>query len=140
MLSSCFVPIPVTLTRVLGTDTSFKLCNMWITDTFYCNKSLLSSTSRTNRVHLAPVMMFFTNDEETFKRFDVELISANSQLINLKNVRMKTEAAIFNRFQNVIYKLLQLCFMRHLQQGDEKVIDSYHQKSRNWAVPWRQST
>ena len=39
------------------------------------------------------------------------------------------EAAIFNGFQSVISKLLQLYCARHLQQRGEKAIDSCHQKS-----------
>ena len=39
------------------------------------------------------------------------------------------EAAIFNGFQSAICKLLQLYCARHLQQRDEKAIDSCHQKS-----------
>ena len=63
--------------RVLGIDTTFKLCNMWITDTSYCNKRLVSSRTRKNPVHLGAVMMHFSKDEGTFRRFCVELISAN---------------------------------------------------------------
>ena len=114
---------------VLGIDTTFKLCNMWITDTSYRNKLLLSSRTRKNPVHLGPVMMHFTKDEGTFRRFSVELISANPQLINLKKVGVDMEAAIFNGFQSVISKLLQLYCARHLRQRDEKAIDSCHQKS-----------
>ena len=73
--------------------------------------------------------MHFTKDEETFRRFRVELISANPQLINLKKVGVYMEAAIFNGFQRVICKLLQLYCARHSTERDEKAIDSCHQKS-----------
>ena len=73
--------------------------------------------------------MHFTKDEGTFRKFCVELISANPHLINLKKVGVDMEAAIFNGFQSVISKLLQLYCARHLRQRDEKAIDSCHQKS-----------
>ena len=114
---------------VPGIDTTFKMCNMWITDTSYRNKGLLSSRTIKNPVHLGPIMMHFTKDEGTFRKFCVELISANPHLINLKKVGVDMEAAIFNGFQSVISKLLQLYCARHLQQRDEKAIDSCHQKS-----------
>ena len=114
---------------VLGIDTTFKLCNMWITDTSYRNKQLLSSRTRKNPVHLGPTMMHFTKDEGTCRKICVELISANPQLINLKKVGVDIEDAIFNGFQSVICKLLQLYCARHLKQRDEKAIDSCHQKS-----------
>ena len=87
---------------VLGIDTTFKLCNMWITGTLYHNKRLLSSRTRKSLVHLIPVMMHFTKDEGTFSRFCVELISASPQLINLKKVGVDVEAAVFSGFQSVI--------------------------------------
>ena len=59
----------------------------------------------------------------------VEMISANLQQINLKKVGVDMEAAIFNGFQSVVCKLLQLYCARYLQQRDEKVIDCCHQKS-----------
>ena len=114
---------------VLDIDTTFKLCNMWITDISYRNKRLLSSRARKNPVHIGPVVMSFTKDEGTFRRFCVELISANPQLINLKKDGVDMEAAIFSGFHSVISKLLQLYCSRHLQQRDEKAIDSCHQKS-----------
>ena len=58
----------------------------------------------------------------------VEMISANLQQINLKKVGVDMEAAIFNGFQSVVCKLLQLYCARYLQQRDEKVIDCCHQK------------
>ena len=100
---------------------------MWITDTSYRNKRLLSSRAIKNPVYLGPVVMYFTKDEGTFRRFCVELISANPQL--LKKDRVDMEAAIFSGFHSVISKLLQLYCLRHLQQRDEKAIDSCHQKS-----------
>ena len=70
---------------VLGIDTTFTLYNMWITETSYLNKQL-SSRTRKNPAYLGPVMTHFTKDERTFRRFCLELISANLQQINLKKV------------------------------------------------------
>ena len=109
---------------VLGIDTTFKLCNMWIAGTSYHNKRCLSSRTKKNPVYLDPVKMHLTKDEATFRRFCVELISANPQLIYLKKVGVDVEAAVFNGFQSVICKLLQLYCPQHLQQRDEKAIDS----------------
>ena len=71
---------------------------MWIADTSYCNKQLLSSRVRKNLVHLCPVITQFTKDEETFRSFCAEMISANPQLINLKKVAVDIKAKIFSRF------------------------------------------
>ena len=85
---------------VLGT--LFKLCNLRITETSYYNKQLLSSRTWKNVVDLGPVIMHFTKDEETFRRFCVELISAIPQLMNLEKVGVDMDSAIFNGFLSVI--------------------------------------
>ena len=90
---------------VLGVDTTFKLCNMWITDTCYRNKRLLNARSRCHPVYTGPVMFHFSKDEETFRNFCLELVSANPNIINLKKVGVDMEAAIFNGFQSVVAKL-----------------------------------
>ena len=74
-------------------------------------------------------MMHFIKNEDTLRRFCVELISAYHQLMNLKKVEVDMEAAIFNGFQSIICKSLELYCKQHLHQRDEKAIDSSHQKS-----------
>ena len=68
---------------VLGVDTTFKLCNMWVTDTSYRNRRLVSTRSGDHPVHLGPVMFHFSKDEETFRRFCLELVAANPALLNI---------------------------------------------------------
>ena len=104
---------------VLGIDTTFKLCNMWVTDTSYRNKRLLSIRTKKNPVHLGPVMLHFTKDEETFRRFCLELIASCPDLANLKKIGVDMEAAIFKGFKSVIMNLLRLYCVRHLQKRDE---------------------
>ena len=71
--------------------------------------------------------MHFTKDEENF-RFCVELISAIPHQMNLTKVGVDMDFAIFNGFQSVICKLFYLYRARHLQQKNEKVTESWHQK------------
>ena len=59
-----FCCMPMTVIYVfeyngLGIDTTFKMCNMYITDTPYYKKQLLSRKIRKNPVHLGHVMMHF---------------------------------------------------------------------------------
>ena len=51
---------------ILGLETTFKSCNMWVPDTFYCNKQLLSSRTKGNPVRPGPVIMCYTKDVEIF--------------------------------------------------------------------------
>ena len=68
---------------VLGIDTTFNLCNLWVTDSCYRNKRLVNNVWGENPNFLAPSLFHFTKDEQTFRRFAVELL-ANPRLANLK--------------------------------------------------------
>ena len=114
---------------VLGIDTTFGLCDMWVTDTSYRNKRLLSARSRSNPVHLGPVMFHISKDDETFRRFCMELIASNPNLINLRKVGVDMEAAIYSGFRSVIPKLLELYCVKHLQDRDKIAIDKLHNKT-----------
>ena len=114
---------------VLGVDTTFGLCGMWVTDTVYRNKRLTSVRSRKNPVHLGPVMFHSSKDDETFRRFCAEIVAANPNLLNLRKIGVDMESAIFNGFQSIIPKLLQLYCVKHLQDRDKLAIDKCHGRS-----------
>ena len=114
---------------VLGVDTTFKLCDMWLTDTSYRNERLISRKSRKSPVNLGPVMLHFTKDEETFRRFFQEMQAANPAILNLRKVGADMEAAIFNGFKSVTPNLKLLYCVRHLQKRDELSIENLQKKS-----------
>ena len=113
---------------VLGIDTTFKLCDMWITDTSYRNKRLVSLRYKDHPVYLGPLMLHFTKDEETFRRFLLEMLGANPGLLNLHTIGTDMESAIFNGFHSILIKLFLLLCVRHLQERDEKAIEKLQSK------------
>ena len=110
---------------VLGVDTTFNMCDMWLTDTSYRNKRLKTVRSHRKKspVFMGPAMLHHSKDEETFRRFCCELIAAKPTLSDLKVIGVDMEAAIYNGFKSVIRKLVRLLCVRHLRQRDEKAID-----------------
>jgi hypothetical protein len=115
---------------VFGIDTTFKLCNMWVTDTSYRNLRLLSTRTGKHPVFLGPAMLHFTKDETTFRRFCAELICANPSLSNIRKIGVDMEAAIFNGFNSLLKPLLKLFCVRHLRKRDDKAIDNLQEKSQ----------
>ena len=115
---------------VLGIDTTFKLCDLWLTDTSYRNKRLVSRRSGKHPVFMGPVMFHFSKDEPTFRRFCAELISANPNILNLKKCGVDMEAAIYSGFKSVIPRLMQLYCVRHLQQRDIIAIEKCAKSSQ----------
>lgn len=111
--------------EVLGVDTTFNLCDLWITDTSYINQRLINPSSGRSPVHLGPLMLHFTKTEQTFGRFALELVSANPNLKNLKFLGVDLEAAIFKGFENIIPGLNRLLCARHLSQRDEVKLGNY---------------
>ena len=53
---------------VLGVDTTFNLCNMWVTDTCYHNKRIIKPKTGNNPLFLGPTLFYFTKDDKTFSR------------------------------------------------------------------------
>ena len=115
---------------VLGIDTTYNLCGMWITDTCYRNKRILGVRSRDHPVFTGPVMFHFSKDDSTFRRFCAELVSANPSVANLKKVGVDMEAAIFNGFKSILPNLLQLYCAKHLQDRDLIAIEKLHGKMK----------
>ena len=67
---------------VFVVDTTFNLCDLWITNISYGNKRLVNTIDGGTPVHLGPIMLHFTKDEKTVGRFGLETLSAN---LNLQN-------------------------------------------------------
>ena len=89
---------------VLGVDTTFNLCNMWVTDTCYHNKRVINRETGNNSIFLGPTLFHFTKDDKTFSRLALELLDTELELINLKAIRADMEKAIAKGFKRVIPK------------------------------------
>ena len=74
-------------------------------------------------------MLHFTEDEETFRRFCLELLAGNPKLTELKKIGVDMEEAIFNGFKGILTNLLKLYCVRHLSQRDEVAISKLLEKS-----------
>ena len=76
---------------VLPIDTTFNLCDLWITGTSYQNKRLINRESGKNPIFVGPIMFNFTKDEGALSRFVLELLVADLKLIELKNIGVDME-------------------------------------------------
>ena len=108
---------------VLPIDTTYNLCDLWVTDSSYRNKRLINRASGNYPVFIGPMMLHFTKDENAFGRFALELLSADHELVGLKNIGVDMEKAIYRGFKNIIPSVSRLLCVRHLKQRDEKKVD-----------------
>ena len=119
---------------VLAVDTTFNLCDMWITDTSYRNKRLLNPTTGKHPVFLSPVMPHFSKNEKIFGRFALELVSTNPKLKHSKKIGVDLESAIFNGFNNIIPTVSRLVCVHHLKKRDESKLLNLLGKTRKSAA------
>ena len=85
----------------LGIDTTHYLCHMWVTDSCYWNKRLISNTSRVHPIYLDPTLLHFTKDTQTFTRFELEILACNPETRGIKKIGVDMEDAIYNGVKNV---------------------------------------
>ena len=71
---------------VSAVDTTFKLCDMWVTDTPYRNKKLVRYRAGKHPVLLRPTMFHFTKNEATFRRFCSEFLAANLDIDRVSHI------------------------------------------------------
>lgn len=120
ILKFCCIPHN---SSVLGVDTTYNLCDLWMTDTCYRNKRLINPKTKGHPVFLGPMMFHFTKDEGTFMRFALELFTSNSGMSNLKYIGVDLESAIFKGFKTVFLNLKRLSCVRHVSQRDVAKLD-----------------
>ena len=107
---------------VLGTDVTYNLCDMWVTDSCYRNKRLISSTLGVHPIYLGPTLLHFTKDTQTFTRFALEIQACNPETRGIKKIGVDMEDAIYNGVKILFPEAQQLYCFRHLKQRDEMQI------------------
>ena len=98
---------------VLSVNTFFILCDSWVTDTCYYNKSLLNSFGH-YLVFLGPTFIHFEKDSSIFRRFLLEMCTHNTKIKDLRTIGRDQEMAIFNGFSSILPNLNLLLCVYHL--------------------------
>ena len=114
---------------VFAVDTTYNLCDLWITDTSYRNKYLVNTIDGGTPVHLVPVMLHFTKDEKTFGRFRLENLSTNQNLKNISFIGVELKSAIFIALKTMIPGLRRLICVRHVMKRDESKLSDHLPKT-----------
>ena len=104
--------------NVLCIDTTFNLCENWVSDPCYNNIRLETSEGK-NPIFMGPAMIHFNKEEFTFSRFICEMCTYNPGIKELKFIGTDLEKAIFNGFAYQIAGLKVLLCVLHLQKNDK---------------------
>ena len=68
----------------LAVDTTFNLCDLWVTDITYRIKRLVNVETKKHPIVLRPIMLPFTKDDDAFSRFALESLHANKEIRKIK--------------------------------------------------------
>ena len=103
---------------VLGIDTTYKLCNMWATDSCYRNQRIVNNTTGKHSVYLGPSIFHFTKDVNAFKRFGLEIQACDIRTRSVRKIVIDMEEAILQGITSRFPNVQHLYCVRHLLQRD----------------------
>ena len=90
--------------EVLCIDTTFNLCEYWLTDTCYGNLRLQTKEGK-NPIFIGPSIIHFERGEFFFNRFISEMCSFQPKIRSLKTIGTDQDKAIYNGFSSQIPEL-----------------------------------
>ena len=94
---------------VLGVNTTFNLCDLWVPDSCYKNTRIGNRATGNHPVFLGPLIFDFTKDKSTFPRFPLEIMAVDSNISHLKKVGTGMVELIYNGVKTMIPELKQFC-------------------------------
>ena len=121
-------------TAILAVDTTFNLCDIWITDISYRKKRIVNAENEENPVSFQTIRLHFTKHQKTFSRFALGILACNPNVKNLKAIGIDFESAIYTGFKRVIPTLCRLICVRNLmKRGKRKLAELLPNTGRNTA-------
>ena len=98
------------------------------------NKVIANTTEGGNPVHIDPVMLHFTKDEKKYWTdlgiFGQENLSTNSNLKNIRFIRVDLESAISTGLKTMTPCLRRLIYVHHLMKQEEIFFSKNRSKDR----------
>ncbi|XP_057298383.1 uncharacterized protein LOC130629260 [Hydractinia symbiolongicarpus] len=105
--------------KIIVMDTTFNVCDMWLTDIGYQNLRLVNDKGN-HPWFYGPVLLHMRKTPETFSRFATEFLLANSKLRSLTYLGTDLERALFQGFKHVLPDLKSLLCVKHMSDRDKK--------------------
>jgi len=100
-------------------DTTFDLCDMWLTDTAYQNLRLVNSKNQ-HPWFFGPSFLHMKRSAETFLRFALDMVVSTPGLKPPKFLGTDLEKAMYDGFKKVFPDLNSLLCVKHLSDADQR--------------------
>ena len=110
-------------TNPLVIDTTFDLCDMWLTDTAYQNLRLINGKNQ-HPWFYGPCLFHMKKGSETFSRFALDMVVSSPGLKNPSFLGTDMEKAMFDGFKRVFPDLKNLLCVKHLSDRDKRKLTS----------------
>lgn len=108
-----------TKTTPLVMDTTFEVCNLWLTDTAYQNLRLKNNKNE-HPWFYGPCLFHMKKTSETFARFALDMVVADPGLNAPSFLGTDMEKAMFAGFKKVFPGLRSLLCVKHLYDRDQR--------------------
>ena len=118
-----------TETTPLVMDTTFDVCNLWLTDTAYQNLRLKNDKNK-HPWFYGPCVFHMSKTAETFPRFALDMLVSNPGLQAPSFLGTDGEKAMFNGFQKVFPEMRGLLCVKHLHDRDQRKLTSMGGKGK----------
>jgi len=99
-------------------DTTFDICNLWLTDTAYQNLRLLNRAIQ-HPWFYGPSLFHMKKSNETFAGFAMDML-VSSNMISPKFLGTDMEKAMFGGFSKIFPDLKHLLCVKHLSDRDNR--------------------
>ena len=107
---------------VLSIDTTYNLCDLWLTDTSFKNEHLINSSGN-HPIFLGP-SFHFRKVESAFSHFFFEMVSLDPEIIDLEKIGTDLDNAIYNGFSILAKNLGKLLCAFHLKRADKQKLSN----------------
>ena len=113
---------------VLSIDTTYNLCNSWVTDSCYHNTRLESNDGK-HPICLGPAIIHFEKSAFIFSRFASEMTTLQPQIKDFNVIGTDQEMAIYQGFSSQITDLKLLLCVYHFEKADKRKIMQLNPKN-----------
>ena len=109
--------------NVLKFDTTFDVCDMWLSDAAYQNRRLVNEKLE-HPWFFGWILFHMKKTPETFSRFCMDLVASEAEIRKLPILGTDLEEALFQGFKVIIPTMQSLLCVKHMSDRDQKKLTS----------------
>ena len=109
--------------NVLLLDTTFDVCDIWLSDTAHQNRRLVNDKLE-HPWFFGPILFHMKKTPEAFYRFCMDLVASKAEITTLPILGTDLEKALFQGFKVIIPTMQSLLCVKHMSDRDQTKLTS----------------